>query len=167
MAVTGLWAFFWFVSFCYTADQRRKSNLRLSSSVRNCMNSTIAFSFFSIFLWVRALILYKYNYIIISMIWVYEIFDIHVHVHVVIVPNANYMCRGISYIGDFTTRDTLNNDNWEQWYFIMLTDPSAKDTSIKRTSLLVPIMSVIDGFPHILVSFPIILTDIWDKKHLF
>ncbi len=32
------------------------------------------------------------------------------------------------------------------WCFILLNDPSTNDTSIKRTSLLVPMVSVIEGF---------------------
>ena len=56
-AVTsGLWGFMWFVAFVYSADQWRKADFKsnLSSSTVNCANSGVAFSFFSIFVWVRA-----------------------------------------------------------------------------------------------------------------
>ena len=53
IAVSGLWEFMWFVAFCFTADQLRKRNgPALSTPARNCANSGVAFSFFSLFAWV-------------------------------------------------------------------------------------------------------------------
>ena len=47
----GLWGFMWFVCFCYTADQRRRITF-LGSALTNCANSGVAFSFFSIIIFV-------------------------------------------------------------------------------------------------------------------
>ena len=56
IAVNGLWAFMWFVAFIYTADQWRKADRTyIVSSVTNCANSGVAFSFFSTLLWVSLL----------------------------------------------------------------------------------------------------------------
>ena len=57
IAVNGLWSFMWFVTFIYTADQWRKTNRNgFSTSSTNCANSGVAFSFFSILLWVSLLL---------------------------------------------------------------------------------------------------------------
>ena len=61
IAVSGVWTFMWFVAFCYTADQRRQSDYTgLPLSTINCMNSVVAFSFFSILIWV-SLFIYLLN----------------------------------------------------------------------------------------------------------
>ena len=54
IAVNAFWAFMWFVNFCYTADQRRRTNGDIieRTAIKNCANAGIAFSFFSIILWV-------------------------------------------------------------------------------------------------------------------
>ena len=55
-AANGLWAFLWFVAFAYLADQWRrtdKTDFVISTPVTNCARSGVAFSFFSIFIWVR------------------------------------------------------------------------------------------------------------------
>ena len=50
----GLWAFLWFVAFAYLADQwRRTPKNGIGTANYNCANSGVAFSFFSIFIWVR------------------------------------------------------------------------------------------------------------------
>ena len=53
-AANGLWGFMWFVAFVYLADQWRKTEGKdnFSTSTYNCANSGVAFSFFSIFIWV-------------------------------------------------------------------------------------------------------------------
>ena len=53
-AANGLWGFMWFVAFVYLADQWRKTEGKdnLSTSTYNCANSGVAFSFFSVFIWV-------------------------------------------------------------------------------------------------------------------
>ena len=55
-AVTnGLWAFMWFVCFCFTTNQLTINPTYpplAFDSVRNCANSGAAFSFFCIFIWV-------------------------------------------------------------------------------------------------------------------
>ena len=58
-AVTnGLWAFMWFVCFCFTANQLASNSGSLKTivenvpSVINCARSGIAFSFFCILIWV-------------------------------------------------------------------------------------------------------------------
>ena len=51
LGFSGLWAFLWFVGFCYLADQWRKSAIMLSYQT-NHARAAIAFSFFSIFTWV-------------------------------------------------------------------------------------------------------------------
>ena len=56
IAVNGLWSFMWFVTFIYTADQWRKTNNRFSTSSTNCANSGVAFSFFSILLWIAIVV---------------------------------------------------------------------------------------------------------------
>lgn len=43
----------WFVNFCFTTDQRRRTRI-LDTAVANCANAGIAFSFFSLFVWVSA-----------------------------------------------------------------------------------------------------------------
>ncbi len=63
--------------------------------------------------------------------------------------NYDYTYSGTPYKGHLTTRGTFLVPFW---YFIMLNDPSAKDTSIKRTHLLVRMVSVIEGFHCILIS---------------
>lgn len=59
LGFSGLWAFLWFVGFCFLADQWRKSTVQ-SQNVTNHARATIAFSFFSIFTWV-ALTLMAYQ----------------------------------------------------------------------------------------------------------
>ncbi|XP_040215431.1 synaptogyrin-1 isoform X2 [Rana temporaria] len=62
IAVSGLWAFFWFVGFCFLANQ-----WQVSKQEHNPMNegadaarAAIAFSFFSIFTWVgQAVLAYR------------------------------------------------------------------------------------------------------------
>lgn len=51
---SGLWAFLWFVGFCYLTDKWRKQNDKghYSSHVKNNAQAAIAFSFFSILSWV-------------------------------------------------------------------------------------------------------------------
>ena len=49
--IAGFWGFMWFVCFCFTADKKSSSNV-LNSAALNCVNSGIAFSFFSILVWV-------------------------------------------------------------------------------------------------------------------
>ena len=53
MAVNSFWGFMWFVNFCYTADQRRRVTI-FDTAARNSANAGIAFSFFSIILWVSS-----------------------------------------------------------------------------------------------------------------
>jgi hypothetical protein len=49
----GLWGFMWFVCFCYAADQwRRTPKDGDAPSMVNCGNSGVAFSFFSIIVFV-------------------------------------------------------------------------------------------------------------------
>ena len=58
----GLWGFMWFVCFCYAADQWRRTPKSISSvSVINCGNSGVAFSFFSIIVFVSYRETYMYN----------------------------------------------------------------------------------------------------------
>ena len=55
----GLWAFMWFVCFCYASDQLRQQNNagRLPrGAIANCARSIVAFSFFNIVLWVRLIL---------------------------------------------------------------------------------------------------------------
>ena len=47
----GFWGFMWFVCFCFTANERRLTNI-LNTPIRNCANSGVAFSFFNIFVFV-------------------------------------------------------------------------------------------------------------------
>lgn len=51
LGFSSIWAFLWFVGFCFLADQWRKSTIQ-SQNVTNHARATIAFSFFSIFTWV-------------------------------------------------------------------------------------------------------------------
>lgn len=53
--ICGFWGFMWFVCFCFTADQRRKvvSHEAIGDSAIDCANAGIAFSFFSIIVWVN------------------------------------------------------------------------------------------------------------------
>jgi len=56
-AVTnGIWAFMWFVCFCYTADQMRNNRLTLTGGALGCANAGIAFSFFCILLWIAIVV---------------------------------------------------------------------------------------------------------------
>ena len=57
IAVNALWAFMWFVNFSYTTDQRRRGFISTDGAIRNCANAGIAFSFFSIILWVSFVVL--------------------------------------------------------------------------------------------------------------
>ena len=54
-AANAMWTFMWFVAFVYLANEWRKQGGKSSfpTSVRNCANSGVAFSFFNIFIWVR------------------------------------------------------------------------------------------------------------------
>ena len=52
IGVSGFNTFMWFVTFCFTANERRKVDIVGSPSYSNCMNSVVAFSFFSIIFWV-------------------------------------------------------------------------------------------------------------------
>ena len=60
-AVYAFWGFFWFVSFCFMADQWRRVNSdqrdgieeRLGRSTINNIQAAIAFTFFGILIWVR------------------------------------------------------------------------------------------------------------------
>ena len=55
IGVSGFCTFMWFVTFCFTANERRKTDpdeFLLSDSITNCLNSVVAFSFFSIVFWV-------------------------------------------------------------------------------------------------------------------
>ncbi len=53
IVANAFWGFMWFVCFCFTADQLRQSgNLITTSAERNCANSGVAFSFFSVLAWV-------------------------------------------------------------------------------------------------------------------
>ena len=64
----GLWGFMWFVCFCYTADQwRRMPKNGFPSSIVNCGNSGVAFSFFSIIVFVSYI-----NFMHVQ---------VHIHVH--------------------------------------------------------------------------------------
>ncbi|KAL5473564.1 hypothetical protein EMCRGX_G028057 [Ephydatia muelleri] len=56
IAVNGLWAFMWFVAFIYTADQWRKTGSISDTSITNCANSGVAFSFFSTLLWIAIVV---------------------------------------------------------------------------------------------------------------
>ena len=49
--MSGFCTFMWFVTFCFTANERRKTDADLSTAIDNCMNSVVAFSFFSIIFW--------------------------------------------------------------------------------------------------------------------
>lgn len=51
LGFSSLWAFLWFVGFCFLADQWRKSTMQ-TQNVTNHARASIAFSFFSIFTWV-------------------------------------------------------------------------------------------------------------------
>lgn len=53
VAVFWLLAIVWFVTFCYIADQNRKTPFSFVST-RNCANTGVAFSFFSVMVSVRA-----------------------------------------------------------------------------------------------------------------
>ena len=57
-AVTnGIWAFMWFVCFCYTADQLRNNVIQnLPTGAYNCAGAGIAFSFFCILIWVSGMV---------------------------------------------------------------------------------------------------------------
>lgn len=60
LIVNGFWCFLWFVCFCYTTDQYRRTDSAakslFSTSITNCLRATITFSFFSIILWVCYLV---------------------------------------------------------------------------------------------------------------
>ena len=65
MAVNGLWLFLWFVAFCFIADQLRKTVYGNNTlvAVQTCMGATVAFSLFSVILWVRTCVkLYMNHY---------------------------------------------------------------------------------------------------------
>ncbi|XP_053109245.1 synaptogyrin-1 isoform X2 [Hemicordylus capensis] len=53
IGVSGLWAFLWFVSFCFLADQWRVSKPEINpmNQGADAARAAIAFSFFSIFTW--------------------------------------------------------------------------------------------------------------------
>ncbi|XP_066490358.1 synaptogyrin-1 isoform X2 [Tiliqua scincoides] len=59
IGVSGLWAFLWFVSFCFLADQWRvsKSEYNPLNEGADAARAAIAFSFFSIFTWVGQAVL--------------------------------------------------------------------------------------------------------------
>ena len=52
LGFSAFWTFLWFVGFCFLADQWRKSPMQ-TQNVTNHARAAIAFSFFSIFTWVR------------------------------------------------------------------------------------------------------------------
>jgi len=54
MGVSGVYAGVWFITFCYLADAWRKTDddVKAVTDV-TCINTAIAFSFFSIVTWVR------------------------------------------------------------------------------------------------------------------
>ena len=70
MGVSGFWGFMWFVAFCFITDQYRLGNVagnkEIDVPIRTCMGATIAFSLFSIFLWVSG----HYVKIILLPFWV-------------------------------------------------------------------------------------------------
>ena len=53
IGVSGFCTFMWFVTFCFTANERRKTDEGDlgGNSVINCLNSVVAFSFLSIVFW--------------------------------------------------------------------------------------------------------------------
>ncbi|XP_048575981.1 synaptogyrin-3 [Nematostella vectensis] len=52
LGFSGLWAFLWFVCFCYLADMWRKTQGSFSTTQTNNCQAAIAFSFFSVITWV-------------------------------------------------------------------------------------------------------------------
>ena len=54
LVFSAIWAFMWFVGFCYLTDKWRKTNHKgyLSKHTKNNAQAAIAFSFFSIIIWV-------------------------------------------------------------------------------------------------------------------
>jgi hypothetical protein len=69
MSVNGLWAFLWFVGFCYTADQYRNNNpmMDLNPAQVNNLQAAIAFSFFSILLWISIIALNA-----LYLVWIFK-----------------------------------------------------------------------------------------------
>jgi hypothetical protein len=53
---SGFWAFLYFVGFCYLANQWSNSDTPEGDYGVNNLQAAIAFSFFSIFTWVRSAI---------------------------------------------------------------------------------------------------------------
>jgi len=53
LAFSALWCFLWFIGFCYLADMWRKTSKHtyVTMEINNCQ-AAIAFSFFSIIVWV-------------------------------------------------------------------------------------------------------------------
>ena len=55
--MNGFWCFLWFVGFCYTTDRYKSLDPTIRDAIpiisTICLRATIAFSFFSIILWVR------------------------------------------------------------------------------------------------------------------
>ncbi len=51
--ISGAWAFVWFICFCYLADSWRKTSDEVKKQAEESLiNLAIAFSFFSVILWV-------------------------------------------------------------------------------------------------------------------
>lgn len=84
-AVTnGIWAFMWFVCFCYTADQLRNNVIPLPTGAYNCAGAGIAFSFFCILIWVSVCVGGGEWYMYVgACMWVFLWVCAHMHVHAV------------------------------------------------------------------------------------
>ena len=50
----GIWAFMWFVAFCFAADQWRRQDHKsfFTDAATNCARAGIAFAFFCFLIWV-------------------------------------------------------------------------------------------------------------------
>ena len=65
-ALYAFWGFFWFVSFCYMADQWRRVNSGMRDNIEeahghstiNNIQAAIAFTFFGILIWVSYLAIF-------------------------------------------------------------------------------------------------------------
>ncbi|XP_003386894.1 PREDICTED: synaptogyrin-3-like [Amphimedon queenslandica] len=99
LIVNGFWCFLWFVCFCYTTDQYRKTEdifkSNYSASVTNCLRATITFSFFSVILWIAIIV---FN--VLFLIW--------------ILRGTDRDCRGLNAAGQEGDNDAPENYDDEE-----------------------------------------------------
>lgn len=99
LIVNGFWCFLWFVCFCYTTDQYRRTDSAakslFSTSITNCLRATITFSFFSIILWIAIIV---FN--VLFLIW--------------LLRGTDRDCRGLHVSGQEGNEDAPENYDDEE-----------------------------------------------------